>query len=672
MSNHTYATALTQGDTTHYYECSRCHGKKSEEVHEYNNYTSNGNNAHTGTCACGKTVTKACSGGTANCTDKAICSVCNTAYGSVDASNHNYASTLMQGATTHYYECIRCHDKKSEAEHGYKNYTSNGNDTHTGTCVCGKTDTKACSGNDASATCQVKATCTVCGGGYGSLGTHNYDLTTWGYKGADGHAHMCKTSGCTAHDTAVQHTSGGAPTENDPEICTVCNYIINPATGHINHTPVSEWSSNEAHHWKECVGCADQKLQKGEHVYDNACDTTCNTCSYIRQITHTYTYKHNDTQHWQECSICGNEKTNSRDDHSGGNATCTDKAICMYCSVAYGEKNAYNHVKLTYHYTANGDDTHTKIYDCCNAVADASEECYGGSATCQTIAVCWDCDAEYGDIGNHNYDLTVWGHISSDGHAHICKTPGCNAHDTVVAHTSSGAPTEANAEICTVCQYVINPALAHTMHIAKSEWSSDATHHWHECRGCSGQQLEKAEHGYDNACDTTCNSCGYVRTVEHNYTELKHSETEHWYECVCGAEKADSRTEHSGGTATCTAKAKCSVCNTEYSAVAAHSYAAEWSKNDTEHWYECACGEIKGKTEHTYGDDNVCDACGFEKESQGGTESPSTGTTPVDPGTNPDGGNSGTIAIIIIACVVVLGGGGFALWWFVFKKRRNN
>ncbi len=672
VNNHAYSSTLTQGDTTHYYECSRCHGKKNEAVHEYANHTSNGNHTHTGTCACGKVDTKACSGGTATCTDKAVCSVCNTVYGIVDVNNHSYASTLTQGDTTHYYECSRCHGKKNEAVHEYANHTSNSNDTHTGTCVCGKVDTKDCSGNDASATCQTKAVCTVCGSGYGSFDSHDYNLTAWGYKESDGHAHMCKISGCTAHDTAVQHTSSGAPTEDDPETCTICQFVINPATGHIHHTPVSEWSSNATHHWKECVGCSDQEFEKGAHVYDNACDTTCNTCEYVRQITHNYTYKHNDTQHWQECSVCGDEKANSRDNHSGGNATCTDKAICTYCSVAYGEKNSDNHTKSTYHYTTNSNGTHKKLYDCCNATANASEACSGGNATCQAKAVCQHCNTAYGEIGAHNYDLTTWGYKAADGHAHVCKTNGCNAHDTVVAHTSSGAPTEANAEICTVCQYVINPALAHTTHIPKAEWSSDATHHWHECTGCSGQQLEKAEHIYDNACDTTCNTCGYERTVTHNYTELKHSDTEHWYECVCGAEKADSRVAHSGGTATCTAKAKCSVCNTEYGTVASHSYATEWSKNDTEHWHECACGEKSDKAEHAYGDDNVCDACGYENESQGGTEPPSTDTTPapVDPGTNSNDDNGGMIAEIIIACVVALGGGGFAFWWFVFKKKR--
>ena len=50
-------------------------------------------------------------------------------------------------------------------------------------------------------------------------------------------------------------------------------------------------------------------------------------------------------------------------------------------------------------------------------------------------------------------------------------------------------------------------------------WSKDATNHWHECTDpafCTdraGSVKDKAGHIYDNAADTTCNVCGYVRTV---------------------------------------------------------------------------------------------------------------------------------------------------------------
>ena len=49
-------------------------------------------------------------------------------------------------------------------------------------------------------------------------------------------------------------------------------------------------------------------------------------------------------------------------------------------------------------------------------------------------------------------------------------------------------------------------------------WTTDGTYHWHECivAGCpmgDGSVQERAVHVYDNDTDTTCNTCGYVRTI---------------------------------------------------------------------------------------------------------------------------------------------------------------
>lgn len=43
------------------------------------------------------------------------------------------------------------------------------------------------------------------------------------------------------------------------------------------------------------------------------------------------------------------------------------------------------------------------------------------------------------------------------------------------------------------------------------DWQKDETNHWHEC--ACGEKADSATHSYDNDADTTCNVCGYVRTV---------------------------------------------------------------------------------------------------------------------------------------------------------------
>ena len=80
------------------------------------------------------------------------------------------------------------------------------------------------------ATCTDPKTCSRCGATDGAALGHDYDMTQWGYKKADGHAHVCKRDPAH-HDTVVAHTSSGPATSTTPETCTVCGYVIAPATG---------------------------------------------------------------------------------------------------------------------------------------------------------------------------------------------------------------------------------------------------------------------------------------------------------------------------------------------------------------------------------------------------------------------------------------------------------
>ena len=77
------------------------------------------------------------------------------------------------------------------------------------------------------------------------------------------------------------------------------------------------------------------------------------------------------------------------------------------------------------------------------------------------------------------------------------------------------------------------------------DWSKDGTNHWHECTdaNCPNQSesiKDTAAHIYDDDADTTCNVCGYVRTVtppahEHRYGDWSKDGTNHWHECTDAA-----------------------------------------------------------------------------------------------------------------------------------------
>ncbi len=170
--------------------------------HDWGAWTSNGNDTHTRVCKRdgSHTETDNCSGGTATCTARAVCTVCGGEYG--ELLPHDFtaeiaeAKYLKSGATctekaVYYKSCAACGlssaGTASEATfeagnvlgHDWNAWTSNGNDTHTRVCKrdSSHTETDNCSGG--TATCTAKAVCAVCGGEYGALAPNNHTGTIY-------------------------------------------------------------------------------------------------------------------------------------------------------------------------------------------------------------------------------------------------------------------------------------------------------------------------------------------------------------------------------------------------------------------------------------------------------------------------------------------------------------
>ena len=74
------------------------------------------------------------------------------------------------------------------------------------------------------------------------------------------------------------------------------------------------------------------------------------------------------------------------------------------------------------------------------------------------------------------------------------------------------------------------------------DWSRDGTNHWHECTDddCPNREEsinDKAAHVYTDDADTTCDTCGYERTItppahKHRYGDWRKDGTNHWHECT--------------------------------------------------------------------------------------------------------------------------------------------
>ena len=94
--------------------------------HTFGEWASNGDGTHTRKCTadgCTGSETKDCSGGTATCTQKAVCEVCGKAYGEPDPNNHTdlkhisaRAATEDAEGNTEYWYCEGCNKYYSDKD----------------------------------------------------------------------------------------------------------------------------------------------------------------------------------------------------------------------------------------------------------------------------------------------------------------------------------------------------------------------------------------------------------------------------------------------------------------------------------------------------------------------------------------------------------------------------
>ena len=139
----------------------------------------------------------------------------------------------------------------------------------------------------------------------------------------------------------------------------------------------------------------------------------------------------------------------------------------------------------------------------------------------------------------------------------------------------------------------------------------------------NGDVLEELKAGRN---DSPWDSCQYVAAAgitlpvfkgqgdahNHQSSDWESNETEHWQVCTCGA--VFHKAEHSGGKATCTEKAKCTVCGAKYGAIdpANHTGTEQWTQTATTHEkkWNC-CGVVTVQSENHKWTDGVCSECGY-------------------------------------------------------------
>ena len=126
----------------------------------------------------------------------------------------------------------------------------------------------------------------------------------------------------------------------------------------------------------------------------------------------------NDGTHTRKCTVDGCDAFET-ENCSGGNATCTEKAVCDVCGKAYGEFDGTNHEGGVQEWTTRTAFNHEQKWNCCGAVIVASEAHEWKDGVCRECGyVCLHNDADKDHICDY-CKKTISEHVDKDKN-HIC------------------------------------------------------------------------------------------------------------------------------------------------------------------------------------------------------------------------------------------------------------
>lgn len=490
-------------------------------------------------------------GGTATCTNLAVCETCGREYGELNPANHSGTLGDWQTSDTEHWQVYSC--CKVEANRA----------AHSG----------------GTADCQHKAVCTTCGGKYGDVDPTNHTGTQGEWK-SDGDKHWKEYSCCGVKVAEGTHAFTAEKAEEQylksEATCTeAAVYYKSCATCGLSSAGTTEEATFESgnvlgHDWGEpsytwtavpdgymCVASSKCKncdkdvgdiatvtyavtkeptcLEEGTGTYTATFSGAFGFPSQTKDITlpatghdwGTTEYTWTPTEDGYNCTakrVCQKDKTHAETESVTAAYAVVTEPTCLTAGLgryqasfeADWAEDASKDVPLSAlghdwgAWTSNGDGTHTR-----NCTKDSSHTedgtCSGGTATCTERAICDVCGGAYGDLAAHDFTAEVAeeNYLKSEA---TCTEPAvyyksCKA----CGLTSEGTEQE------DTFQYG-NP-LGHDY---DTEWSQDETHHWYVCKRCqdvaeleehtaSGWITDKAATAKaDGERHKECTVCGYI------------------------------------------------------------------------------------------------------------------------------------------------------------------
>lgn len=577
---HNMSGWMPYDDTQHYRYCLDCN---LSSTYEYASHT----------------------GGTATCWNLAICEGCHATYGELDPNNHDWGDWEGFSASTHIRVCRDCSNEE-EAPH------TGGDGSCWTTCgVCGwdyfdpdgehrnmcdwfpESDTQHrrycldCNTYESNeyenhyggtATCTRRAVCEGCGTEYGEYS----DVHPWGaweYLDDTSHQRPCTNPDCHTSDYA-DHSGGDGSCWTE---CADCGDHYYNAEG--QHLTMSVWYYLDgAQHMRHCIDCGYYNEYEDHTGGDGSCTPVCADCSQLysdengehRNVT-DWIFVNND-RHFRYCPDCGSSSSYEYADHSGGEANCSEKAVCEDCGKGYGDLALDVHLHMSeWEPYAGG---HERSCLDCHSPDSIERAPHTGDGACQSA--CIDCHENFIDP-NGEHHLTDWLPVNGTQHERHCDR--CYGESTYeyADHVGNGTCTSE----CKDCGMTFtDPDGTHNL----TEWGPHSSkQHIRYCPDCELEfTFEYGEHrpnanAEDLPCykSITCADCRYNMGwgTQHSLSDwVPYSLLQHMRYCtVGGVDHVAEYDLHYGGTATCSELAACEACGDFYGDLATDAHAwGEW------------------------------------------------------------------------------------------------
>lgn len=243
LKDHTYDNGC---DDT----CNVCQAKRSAG-HKYSSRWSADASGHWHECTVCKEkvdVDKHLPGPKATEEAAQVCLTCGYEIEPKKKHEHKMDTQWSYDAAGHWHGCVGCEKREDEADHVYND-------------PCDKS-------------------CNICG--YKNPNAHEFgdDMAS------DDKGHWAVCSLCGERKDKEAHVPGPEATENLPQLCEVCGYVLEAARTH-DHMFGPGWERNASGHWQECE-CGETTVLR-DHTWDNGKEQkgnkilfTCTECGQTR------------------------------------------------------------------------------------------------------------------------------------------------------------------------------------------------------------------------------------------------------------------------------------------------------------------------------------------------------------------------------------------------------